>query len=98
MPSRRDRAAVCDSLAHVPTSRLEAFSDGVLAIAITLLIIDVRVPDTEGSLTTALGHLWPSYLSFLISFAIIGIIWVNHHALVGRVGVVDRPLLFLNLL
>jgi len=82
----------------VPTSRLEAFSDGVLAIAITLLIIDVKVPDTSGSLSTALGRLWPSYLSFLISFAIIGIIWVNHHMLIARLAVVDRPLLFLNLL
>src|SRR4051794_23254092 len=98
MPSRRDGPAVCDRFSVMPTSRLEAFSDGVLAIAITLLIIDVRVPDTDGSLVTALGRLWPSYLSFIVSFTIIGIIWVNHHAMFQLVAKTTRTLLFLNLI
>jgi uncharacterized membrane protein len=66
-------------------SRLEAFSDGVFAIAITLLIIDVRLPAGEGAASTAelwraLAHLAPSVFAFLLSFAIVLITWVNHHA------------------
>src|SRR5438105_173589 len=93
-----DRLVLVDpTLDAVPTTRLEAFSDGVLAIAITLLIIEVHVPEAHGDLTHQLGRQWPSYVSYVISFAIIGIIWVNHHALVHRVAAVDRTLLFLNL-
>ena len=67
------------------TQRLEAFSDGVFAIAITLLILEIRVPHVgEGgehtSLATALFQLWPSYGAYLLSFVMIGIYWVNHHA------------------
>ena len=81
------------------TSRLEAFSDGVFAIAITLLVIEVRVPHAEeGGLARALAEQWPSYVAYATSFAVIGIMWVNHHALFQVVAVVDRPLLFLNLL
>ncbi|MGH9032739.1 MAG: TMEM175 family protein [Acidimicrobiia bacterium] len=79
--------------------RIEAFSDGVLAIAITLLVIEVRVPHSEpGHLAGDLGRLWPSYAAYAVSFVIIGIIWVNHHAIFHRITAVDRPLLFLNLL
>jgi len=77
---------------------LEAFSDGVMAVAITLLIFHVELPPIPpGHLAHALFHLWPSYASYAVSFAIIGIIWVNHHAMFGRVALVDRTLLFLNL-
>src|SRR5215472_15241381 len=67
------------------SSRLEAFCDGVFAIAITLLIIDVRLPSTENihnthQLWLALKHLSPSIFVFLLSFTIIFITWVNHHA------------------
>lgn len=96
----RDLQATDSSTSRFPgTQRLEAFSDGVFAIAITLLILDVRVPSgTEaGRLAHELGHIWPSYLSYLITFALIGIVWVNHHALMERVAVVDRGLLFINL-
>jgi uncharacterized membrane protein len=83
-------------------SRLEAFSDGVLAIAITLLTLDLRVPAREavgeGSLARALAERWPSYTAYVVSFLVIGIIWVNHHALFRQVRLVDRPLLFANLL
>jgi uncharacterized membrane protein len=80
-------------------ARLEAFSDGVFAIAITLLVIDLRVPEVHaaGGLWAALGAQWPSYFAYLVSFLIIGIIWVNHHAVFEKVRAVDRPVLFANL-
>jgi uncharacterized membrane protein len=81
------------------TNRLEAFSDGVFAIAITLLVIEVRPPHApEGGLARALAEQWPSYAAYAISFAVIGIMWVNHHGLMDLVARVDRPLLFLNLM
>ncbi|MEV4619314.1 TMEM175 family protein [Asanoa sp. NPDC049573] len=83
------------------TGRTEAFSDGVLAIAITLLVLDLRVPvrdALEGSLADALGHEWPSYAAYVTSFLLIGIIWVNHHAVFELLGAIDRVALFLNLL
>ena len=80
------------------TDRLEMFSDGVLAIAITLLILEVQVPHVgRGGLWSALGHLWPSYSAYLVSFATIGIMWVNHHAMFERIAHTDRGLLYLNL-
>jgi uncharacterized membrane protein len=83
----------------MPTSRTEAFSDGVFAIAITLLIIEVRPPDSgPGDLASDLANQWPSYAAYVVSFVVIGIIWVNHHQIFGRITTVDRPLLFLNLL
>jgi uncharacterized membrane protein len=82
----------------MPTSRVEAFSDGVFAIAITLLIIDVRPPHSApGELAGDLLGIWPSYAAYVVSFAIIGIIWVNHHDVFTRIVAIDRPLLFLNL-
>ncbi len=82
------------------TARLEAFSDGVLAIAITLLVLEIHVPDVKHneSLAHALADLWPKYATFAVSFLTIGIMWINHHALFDRVTRVDRRLLFLNLL
>jgi uncharacterized membrane protein len=81
-------------------SRLEAFSDGVFAVAITLLALDLTVagPTGHGSLTDQLHEKWPAFLAYLISFFMIGIVWVNHHALVRSIIKVDRTLLFLNLL
>ena len=81
------------------TDRLETFSDGVIAIAITLLVLELHVPtETGGELWPALLRQWPSYLAYLVSFAVIGIIWVNHHGILALVAKVDRPLLYLNLL
>jgi len=86
------------TIGAVPKSRTEAFSDGVFAIAITLLIIEVRTPDSApGELARDLANQWPSYAAYVVSFVIIGIIWVNHHDIFGRILTVDRPLLFLNL-
>ncbi|HEY3064141.1 MAG TPA: TMEM175 family protein [Chloroflexota bacterium] len=82
----------------MPTSRLEAFSDGVFAIAATLLVLELHVPETEHGLGAALLAQWPTYVAYLTSFLTIGIIWVNHHALFQHVRSVDRSLLFVNLL
>ena len=79
-------------------SRLEAFSDGVIAVAITLLALDLTVAGPgHGHLVHQLHDKWPAFVAYLISFFTIGIIWVNHHALVRTIKTVDRPLLFLNL-
>lgn len=81
------------------TSRTEAFSDGVFAIAATLLVLELKVPHVEpGGLASALLDRWPSYATYVVSFMTIGIIWVNHHAVMERIRIVNRPLLFLNLL
>lgn len=80
------------------TARVEAFSDGVFAIAITLLILDVHVPSSSGHLAAALKRQWPTYIAFLISFAFIGIMWVNHHRLFNHIRRSDNRLMFLNLL
>ena len=80
-------------------ARLEAFSDGVFAIAITLLVLEIEVPSPTEERTLAHGllELWPSYAGFAVSFVTIGIIWVNHHAVLATVQRVDRSLLFRNL-
>jgi uncharacterized membrane protein len=79
-------------------SRLEAFSDGVFAVAITLLALDLTVPGHgHGPLLNQLYDKWPAFLAYLISFFMIGIVWVNHHFLVRSITKVDRMLLFLNL-
>jgi uncharacterized membrane protein len=81
-----------------PTTRVEAFSDGVMAIAITLLILEVKVPhESDGPLLGALVRLWPSYLAYLASFFTIGVIWMNHHAFFGRVRRIDHALAWCNL-
>src|SRR5438105_7811792 len=76
------------------TSRLETFADGVLAIAATLLILDVSVSGSP--LSTQLGPAWPSYVAYMVSFLTIGIIWVNHHAIMDQVARCDRTFLIVN--
>ena len=94
----RSRAAAAEPLA-VTTNRLEAFSDGVLAVAITLLVLDIRVPPAGGHST--LGHEllteWPRYAAYATSFITIGIIWINHHAMISRLREVDHSILVLNI-
>jgi uncharacterized membrane protein len=81
------------------TSRLAAFSDGVFAIAITLLVLELHLPDVgSDGLWRAIVHEWPQFAAYLTSFLIIGIMWVNHHSMFRRITRADRPLLFLNLL
>jgi uncharacterized membrane protein len=92
-------AGAASTVGTVTKTRLEAFSDGVLAIAITLLVIEIRPPEVhEGErLTHALWAQWPSYVAYLVSFLTIGVIWLNHHRVFERVVRVDGPLLVLNL-
>jgi len=79
--------------------RLEAFSDGVLAIVITLLILDVKVPAAaEGHLGRELAAQWPQYAAYLSSFLIVGTIWLNHHAIVSLLTRADHGILIHNLL
>jgi uncharacterized membrane protein len=90
-----------DEAGLMTSGRLEAFSDGVFAIAITLLVLDLAVPARDdvrsGELASTLAHQWPSYFAYLVSFLVIGIIWVNHHTMFSKVDRVDRPVLFANL-
>ncbi len=85
-------------------NRLEAFSDGVMAIAITLLVLDLAVPSRQAlaldhqTLWSALRHQWPNYAAYVVSFLVIGIIWVNHHSLFALIERVDRLTLFTNLI
>ncbi len=81
------------------TQRLEALSDGVIAIAATLLILEIGRVEAhgDGDLFDAIIDLWPSYLAYVVSFVVIGLIWVAHHTMFERISSVDRPLLFLNL-
>ncbi len=82
-------------------SRIEAFSDGVFAIAITLLILELKVPSHESvhsvtDLWNGLVQLWPSYFAFLLSFGIILVSWVNHHYLFNVLDKSSRPFLYAN--
>lgn len=81
------------------TSRLESFSDGVLAVAITLLVLNITVPSTKHhDLAQQLARQWPQYAAYATSFVTIGIIWMNHHAMIGRLRQADHAILFWNLL
>jgi uncharacterized membrane protein len=81
------------------TNRLESFSDGVMAVAITLLVLGIVVPEVGpgGSLGDALLHRWPQYAAYAVSFLTIGIIWINHHAMISRLRDADHAILMLNL-
>lgn len=82
----------------VKTGRLEAFSDGVIAVAITLLVLDLKVPPpATHHLGAQLAAQWPSYVAYVVSFATIGIIWINHHAVILRLREVDATILYINL-
>jgi uncharacterized membrane protein len=87
-----------DHLHPNETQRIEAFSDGVFAIAITLLIIEIGVPHVTGeeSLSEKLGDLWPSYGAYVLSFIMIGIYWANHHSLFRLFVRTDHFFLMLN--
>lgn len=78
-------------------TRLEAFTDGVFAIVITLLILDVHIPQDQPLTLASLGSAAPHLLAFVLSFVIVGVYWVAHHSMLHFVKQVDRPLLWLNL-
>ena len=79
------------------SGRVEAFSDGVLAIAITLLVLDLHTSSHYGMVKHDLLQQWPSYLAYVASFLYIGVVWVNHHSLFTRIASVDAGLLWCNL-
>jgi uncharacterized membrane protein len=78
--------------------RAEAFSDGVFAVAITLLALELQIPDGDSPLVHRMLDIWPSYLAYVVSFLTIGIMWLNHHTMFAHIGRADRTLLVLNLL
>jgi uncharacterized membrane protein len=78
------------------TTRFETFSDGVFAIAATLLILEIGIDAGTHDVGAALTHIWPSYLAYVTSFLTIGIIWMNHHHTVSLLARVDRTMLFVN--
>jgi uncharacterized membrane protein len=80
------------------SSRVEAFSDGVFAIALTLLVLGLHAPQGRGTMLHQLLLQWPAYVSYLSSFAYVGVSWVNHHQLFNRVERVDSGLLWRNLI
>jgi uncharacterized membrane protein len=82
----------------VSKTRVEAFSDAVFAIAITLLVLTVAQPHTYRNLAHELARQWPSLAAYIVSFAVIGIMWVNHHSVFTHLEHVDRGLLYINLL
>ena len=85
---------------HKETARVEAFSDGVFAIAMTLLVFQIKVPGrdlvTASGLANGLVALWPSYLAFFISFFTILVIWVHHHWVFSLIETIDHPFLYWN--
>ena len=81
----------------LPTSRLEAFSDGVFAIAITLLVIELHVPTGGEGLVKGLEHEWPRYLGYFVSFAFIGGVWIAHSTMTRFLKAADPELMRLNL-
>lgn len=83
------------------TSRIEAFSDGVFAIAITLLILEIRVPEladlnSNERLLAGLADLWPSYFAFILSFFAVLIMWINHHGFFKYIKTTDTRFLYAN--
>jgi uncharacterized membrane protein len=83
----------------VRPARLEAFADGVFAIAATLLIlnVDAQIPGDVRDLGASILHIWPSYLAYAVSFVTIGIMWVNHHTVMTQIDRTDRRFLFANI-
>ncbi|GAA4077997.1 TMEM175 family protein [Actinomadura miaoliensis] len=98
MTGRSSGAREEESFAQAGTGRVEAFSDAVFAIAMTILALEMRTPrHSSGQLLPALWHQWPAYLGFVTSFAYIGVIWLNHHQAFTRIRTVDRGLHAANL-
>lgn len=79
------------------TGRLEAFSDGVIAIAITLLVLEISVPTGTGSLLERLAGQWIVYVAYLVSFIVVGATWLSHHQVISDIRKGDHGLYLLNL-
>jgi uncharacterized membrane protein len=101
MSEETDTSARPDRPGLRRTARLEAFSDGVFAIAITLLVLDLAIPATKQSeqhLLDAIGDEWHGYLGYIVSFATVGALWLGHNAITDYLDRADTTLLRLNLL
>jgi uncharacterized membrane protein len=79
-------------------ARVETFSDGVFAIAITLLVLTIAQPSDYQKLAAQLGERWPSLAAYVVSFMVIGIMWVNHHTIFSHLRLIDRGMFYWNLL
>jgi uncharacterized membrane protein len=77
--------------------RVEAFTDGVFAIAITLLVLTIAQPTNYQHLAAQLGDRWPALAAYLVSFAVIGVMWLNHHTIFSHLEQIDRGLFYCNL-
>ena len=77
--------------------RVETFSDGILAIAITLLVLTIAPPSDYAHRAHQLGERWPSYAAYCVTFAVIGIMWLNHHTIFTQLATIDRGLFYWNL-
>jgi uncharacterized membrane protein len=84
------------SSVHRDTIRSVAFSDGVFAITVTLLVLGIRPPTDDENLLHGLVALWPSYLAYGLTFLFIGQVWVNHHVMFDHIRAADRVVLLLN--
>jgi uncharacterized membrane protein len=94
----KENPETADDFRIAETARVEAFSDGVFAIVITLLVIEIHRPDTApGGLAAALLHAWPSYAAYVLAFLYVGVIWLNHHALFQRLRYIDARFMWINL-
>jgi uncharacterized membrane protein len=93
--TRRHGAANASSV-HRDTIRSVAFSDGVFAITVTLLVLGIRPPTDDENLLHGLVALWPSYLAYGLTFLFIGQVWVNHHVMFDHIRAADRVVLLLN--
>ena len=101
MSEEYETSATADRPGLRRTARLEAFSDGVFAIAITLLVLDLAIPATtqsEKHLLDAIGEEWHGYLGYIVSFATVGALWLGHNAITDYLDRADTTLLRLNLL
>jgi TMEM175 potassium channel family protein len=79
-------------------ARVVAFSDAVIAIAVTLLVLEIHPPPDSRHMLNGLATLWPSYLAYVVTFMLIGQMWANHHVMFDHIRRVDRVVLFLNTL
>ncbi len=96
---RHHGAAMTDDRARRPSesSRVEAFSDGVFSIAITLLVLELAIPTVQGGFQAQLADEWVSYIAYLAAFGTIGVLWMGHHTVFSRIRAIDPGLMWRNL-
>lgn len=94
MPSEKKRVR------GLPKNRLETLADGIFAIVMTLLVLDLRLPETiaAGELASAIAGLWPQFATYFISFVVLGIYWFAHHQVFNFLARVNRTIVWLNIL